>query len=168
MRSSSSSLLLNVHSSPQSNHEVSLHPNANANEDITIGFIYASDDSVPSAVPSYSYCVTSSLKNYSKSSPPSRRWARTPRRIARRRRRSNNRHRTPQRSVSRTSPTPRVDGARYYIRHSSQKVNAVYRTRDAVRRSINLSNVEPFDYAAFIGFEQFDSPTDSALHTYYC
>ena len=66
VRSGSSHLLLDVHSSPQSNHYVSLQPNTNANDDITIGFFYSSDDPVPSAVPSYSYSVTSSVENYVK------------------------------------------------------------------------------------------------------
>ena len=112
MRSSSSFLLLDVHSSPLSNRDVSLQPNANANDDVTIGFIYSSDDSVPSAVPSYSSCITSSPENYVKSSPHSRRRARTPHRTARRRRRLQGRHRAPRNGASRTSPTPKVHAAR--------------------------------------------------------
>ena len=112
MRSSSSPLLLDVQSCQQSNHNVCLQPNTNGNDNITIGFIYSFDDSVPSAVPSYSYCVTSSLKNYVKSSPLFRRRARTPRRTALRRRQPKNRHQTPQSTESRTSPTPNVDAAK--------------------------------------------------------
>ena len=87
MRSSSSSRLLDVHSFTQSNHDDSLLPNTNANDNITIGFIYSSDDSVPSPVPSYSYCVPSSVENFVESQPFSRHWARTSLRTSRRRRR---------------------------------------------------------------------------------
>ena len=66
MRSTSSSQLSDVHSSQQSNHDVSLHQNTNPNDDNTIEFIYLSDDSVPVPVPSYSYSVTSSVENYVK------------------------------------------------------------------------------------------------------
>ena len=112
MRSSSSSVLLDVHSSPKSYYDVTLQQNGNANDNITIEFIYLSDDSVPSAVPSYSYCFTSNFENFANLSPLSRRRARTHRRIVRRRRQPKNKHRTPQSSVSRTSPTPNVDAAR--------------------------------------------------------
>ena len=112
MRSSSSSLLLDVHSSQLSNYDVYLQPNANANDDVTIGFIYSSDDSVPSAVPSFSYCVTSSPENYVKSSFLVLRRARAPRRTARRRRRLQSQRQAPQSSASRTSPTPKVHAAR--------------------------------------------------------
>ena len=92
MRLNSSHLLLDVHSSPHSNHYVSQQPSTNANDDITIGFIYSSDDPVPSAVPSYSYCVSSSVENYVKSQLCSRRRDRTSHRIARRRHRPHRQH----------------------------------------------------------------------------
>ena len=152
MRSTSSSQSLDVHSSPQSNHDVSLHPNSNANDDIIIGFIYSSDDLVPVAVQLYSYSFTSSIENYIKPQPLSRRRDRTSRRAARRRRRPQRRRRTRQSSGPRTGPTPNVDAARYHIRLSSQNVDAVYRARNAVRRSLNLSDGELVESGASIGF----------------
>ena len=152
MPSSLSHLLLDVHSSQQSNHDVSLQPNTNANDDITIGFIYTSNNSVPSAVPSYWYCVTSSLKNNVKSSLLPGRLACTPHRSARRRRRPRRHHRTPRSGVLQTSFAPSINAARYQIRFSSPKVDAVCPSRGAARRSLNLSDGELVKYGASIGF----------------
>ena len=121
MRSCLSHQLLDVHYSPQPIHDVSLQPNTTANDDITIGFIYSSDNSVRFAVPSYSYCVTSNLENNVKSSPLPCRRARTPHHSALRRRRPQRQHRTPRSSVLRTSLPPNVNAVHNQIRLSSPK-----------------------------------------------
>ena len=158
MRSSSSSCLLDVHSSTQSNHDDSLLPNMNANDDITIGFRYSSDDSEPSAVPSYSYFVTSSVENFVESQPLSCRRVRTSHCTSRRRRRPQRQHRAPQSSVLQTSETPKVGAVRSHIRCSSQSVDAVDRTRNAVPVFPYCSNGEIFEHGALIGFAGIQYP----------
>ena len=152
MRSSSTNLLLDVHSSPQSYNGVYLQLNTNANDDITIGFIYSFDNLILSAAPSYSHCVRSSLENNVKSSLLPGHRARTPHRYARRRRRLQRQHRTPQSGMLQTSLAPNVCAVGYHIPLSSPKVDSVYRARCAVRRSLNLSDGELFEYNASINF----------------
>ena len=151
MRTSLSHLVLDVHSSSHSNHDVSQQRNTYANDDITIEFIYSSDDSVPSAVLSYSYCVTSSVENYSKSQSFFHHRARTSHRTARLRRRLQRLHQTRQCSCPRTGHTPNVDAARYNIRISSQRDDAGYRAKDTVRHSLDLRGRNLFYYHASIG-----------------
>ena len=151
MSSSSSYLLLDVHSLQQSNNDVSMQQNTNAHDDITIGCIYLYNHSVPSAVLSYSYCVTSSAENNVKSSLFSGRLALTRHRSARRHRRPQRQHRTPQYSVLRTSLALNIKAACYQFCLSSPKVDAVYPFRSVARRSLNLSDSELFEYGAFIG-----------------
>ena len=155
---SNSPHLLDVHPSQQSNHVVSQQSNKNSNDDITIKFVYSSYDSIPGAVPSNSYCATSVFGNYLESPPSFCRRACAPGRTARCRRRAQGQHRTPQSSVLRTSDTPKVDTVRCRVCCSSHYVEAVDRTRDALRPSPYCSIKKIFERGASIGSAKIQYP----------
>ena len=162
------SITLDGHSYSHLNHDVSQQPNKNANDDITIGFIYSSAYSVPFAVPSYSYCVTSSIENYVKSLLTSRRRTRVIRRAARRRRRAQGRHRAPLSGIMPTlsAVRQRLSQSKCACRRWVSTPSTEFATPCAAFSIWATAN--SLSTARLSVLLESDSPTDINLYSYYC